>query len=249
MATYPRKPFKDETAMVKFACKTLVEAGMTIEQIEHLRERNSDPGFVFTKEVVGQRRFATSELLAAGLSNEQIAKVFRSSKQTVAADREHIRKLYTESIIQNADNWRAKLLKEQAEIKEKAMAAFDESRTKRTKRIQERHGEEIVTMEETIIAGDPSFLNVAKGCLEQQAKLLGLFDKKPEEQSDEKSYKKFLSNLSQEVKKIRNAEKNATDRAEAVDVEAEAEFTEDGEMTGASRPMLPADDEETMEED
>jgi hypothetical protein len=249
MATYPRKPFKDETAMVKFACKTLVEAGMTIEQIEHLRERNSDPGFVFTKEVVGQRRFATSELLAAGLSNEQIAKVFRSSKQTVAADREHIRKLYTESIIQNADNWRAKLLKEQAEIKEKAMAAFDESRTKRTKRIQERHGEEIVTMEETIIAGDPSFLNVAKGCLEQQAKLLGLFDKKPEEQSDEKSYKKFLSNLSAEVKKIRAAEKNATDRAEAVDVEAEAEFTEDGEMTGASRPMLPADDEETMEED
>lgn len=241
MAALPRKPFKDEAALVQFACKTLVEAGMTIEQINRLRERSNDPGFVFTKEVVGQRRFATSELLAAGLSNIQIAQVFRSSQQTVAADREHIRKLYTDSILQNADNWRAKLLKEQGEIKDKALAAFDESRTKRTRRVQERHGEEIVTTEETIIAGDPSFLNVAKGCLEQQAKLLGLFDKRPEEQSDEKSYKKFLSNLSKEVKKIKEAESNAVDRAEAIDVEPE--FDDDGDPAGNSRPMLPAENE------
>jgi hypothetical protein len=84
-------------------------------------------------------------------------------------------------------------------------------------------------------------LSVAKGCLEQQAKLLGLFDARPQAENDDKSYKKFISNISQQVKKIEEAEKNAGDRATAID--AQAELDDDGEPVGNSRPMLPADPE------
>jgi len=236
----PNIEFKDENDLVQFTFKALVNAGMTPEQIERLRMRSSDPGYMFSKEVLGQRRFATSELLAAGLSNSQIAKVFRCSKETVSSDREHIRKLYTDSILQNADNWRAKLLKEQDDIKAKALASFEQSKVRQVRRVQERNGDEITTTEEHLSAGDPSFLNVAKGCLEQQAKLLGLFEARRTEASEEKSYKQFLNNLSKEVKKIRQAEKNVDDRASAID----ADFDEDGEPIGNARPMLPADDSE-----
>lgn len=236
----PNIEFKSEDDLVQFTFNALVNAGMTLEQIERLRLRSSDPGYLFSKEVLGQRRFATSELLAAGLSNSQIAKVFRSSKETVSADREHIRKLYTDSILQNADNWRAKLLKEQDDIKTKAMMSFEQSKTRHIRRVQERNGDQIVTNEEFSSAGDPAFLNVAKGCLEQQAKLLGLFEARRTEASEEKSYKQFLSNLSKEVKKIREAERNVDDRSSAID----AEFDENGEPIGDARPMLSAEDPE-----
>lgn len=244
LRTRPEHTFDSEESLLKKAYKTLIDAGMTMEQVQNLRERANDPGFVFNKEVVGQRRFATSELLAAGLSNAQIAKVFKASKQTVAADREHIRRVYTESILQNADNWRAKLLDEQAEIKHKAMESFEASKQRVVRRTQLRNnGDEIITTEEMAMAGDPSFLNVAKGCLEQQAKLLGLFDKRPEQSADQ-GYKNFLQNLSKEVKKINEAERNIEARQGAVDAEAEAEFDETGEPIGDSRPLLPAGDEE-----
>jgi DNA-binding CsgD family transcriptional regulator len=241
----PNIEFNNENDLVKFTFTTLVNAGMTPEQIERLRLKSSDPGYIFSKEVLGQRRFATSELLAAGLSNSQIAKVFRSSKETVSSDREHIRKLYTDSILQNADNWRAKLLKEQDDIKAKALTSFEESKIRRIRRVQERNGDQIVTNEEFLSAGDPAFLNVAKGCLEQQAKLLGLFEARRSEASEEKSYKQFLSNLSKEVKKIREAERNIDDRSSAID----ADFDEDGQPIGDARPMLPADDSEDDPED
>lgn len=244
LRTRPEHTFDSEESLLKKAYKTLIDAGMTMEQVQNLRERANDPGFVFNKEVVGLRRFATSELLAAGLSNAQIAKVFKASKQTVAADREHIRRVYTESILQNADNWRAKLLDEQAEIKHKAMESFEASKQRVVRRTQLRNnGDEIITTEEMAMAGDPSFLNVAKGCLEQQAKLLGLFDKRPEQSADQ-GYKNFLQNLSKEVKKINEAERNIEARQGAVDAEAEAEFDETGEPIGDSRPLLPAVDEE-----
>lgn len=235
--------FDSEEDLLDFSCKTLVNAGMSLQQIERLRQRGGETGRAFfDKETVGARRFATSELLAAGLSNEQIAKVFRSSKQTVSADRHHIRAVYTESILQNADNWRAKLIEEQDEIKKKAMESFEESKVKRIKRVQTRHGEDIITEEEARTAGDPSFLNVAKGCLEQQARLLGLFDKQTRENDEEKGYKQFLNNLSKEVQKIRAAEQNADDREKAID--AKVEFDDNGEPIGNSRPMLPAQDED-----
>lgn len=244
LRTRPEHTFDSEESLLKKAYKTLIDAGMTMEQVQNLRERANDPGFVFNKEVVGQRRFATSELLAAGLSNAQIAKVFKASKQTVAADREHIRRVYTESILQNADNWRAKLLDEQAEIKHKAMESFEASKRRVVRRTQLRNnGDEIITTEEMAMAGDSSFLNVAKGCLEQQAKLLGLFDKRPEETA-EKGYKTFLQKLGQEVKRINQAEKNIAAREGAVDTEALPEFDDNGDPVGASRPLLSAEDEE-----
>lgn len=240
-----RKPFESEEALLQYSLKVLAEAGMTPKEVENLRTKKSRDQF--TKEVIGQRRFATSILLAEGLSNQQIAEVFKQSKQTVTADREYIRQVYSDSILQNADHWRAKLIKEQDELKQKALEGFEASKRKVVRKVQERNGDEIVTTEEHCSAGESSFLTVAKGCLEQQARLLGLYDKKPEQETNDKSYKKFLQNLSGEVKKIREAEKNASDRVGAVDVKAE--FDENGEPEGASKPMLPADPEDIQEED
>ena len=241
--TQRRVPFKSDEDLVEHCVKLLVKNGMTPEQIDTLRNKTYD---MYSKEIIGQRRYATSMLLAANLSNEQIAKVFKLSKETVASDREHLRKVYSESILQNADHWRAKLLKEQEEIKAKAMKGFEASKQKIVRKIQERNGDEIITTEVHETAGESSFLTVAKGCLEQQAKILGLFDKKPEIKDDDKSYKKFLSNLSSEVRKIREAEKNAGDRASAID--AEATFDDNGNFDGDSRPMLPANPEDNQDD-
>jgi hypothetical protein len=245
--TVQEKKFNNEADLLKYGLDVLVDAGLSVEQVERLRNRR-DAGVLYDSEVVGLRRYATSELLAAGLSNAQIAEVFRQSKSVVNADRQHIRQVYVDRIMATADQWRAKLLDEQEKLKALALEGFEASRKKTVKRIQERQGTESVTMEEHCSAGESSFLTVAKGCLEQQARLLGLYDRAPETKDDEKSYKKFLSNLSQEVKKIRAAEKNANDRAEAIDTDAEAEWDENGEPTGASKPMLPADDEELLQE-
>jgi hypothetical protein len=231
--------FKDDNSLLKYVFRTLTNAGMTVEQIEQLRLKSSDPGYIFSKEAIGQRRYATSELLAAGLSNKQIADALRLSKQTVNSDRQYIRQVYTESILQNADNWRAKLIEEQGEIKKKAMESFEKSKTKTIVKVQERHGETITTTENQNGAGDPSFLNVAKGCLEQQAKILGLFDKQSKADGAEKGYKAFLESLGKEVKKISEAEKNASERASAIDAKVvEPEFDEGGEPIGNSRPIL-----------
>lgn len=230
--------------MLEFSMKTLADGGISPSFLEEIRNRTDTE--IFTKEFIGQRRYATSMLLAAGLSNDQICKVFQQSKETVARDREHIRRVYTENILQNADHWRAKLLKEQDEIKQKALEGFEKSKKKVIKKVQDRQGQEILSTEVHETAGESSFLTVAKGCLEQQARLLGLYDSKPQVEDDEKSYKKFLSNLSAQVKKIKEAERNAGDRAAAID--AEAEFDENGEPIGNSRPMLPANPEESIED-
>lgn len=236
--TVPEKQFKDEESLLKYSLEVLVKAGLSIEQVDRLRNRR-ELGQVFDKENTRIRRYATAELLAANLSNAQIAKVFKLSKETVNADRQHIRQTYIDGILATADQWRARLLDEQDLLKAKALESFEASKRKVVKRVQERNGDEIVTIEEHSLAGESSFLTVAKGCLEQQARLLGLFDTRPRSQDgEEKSYKKFLSQLSQEVKKISQAETNAQDRAVAI--EAVVELDEDGEPIGNSRPMLPA---------
>jgi hypothetical protein len=119
------------------------------------------------------------------------------------------------------------------------MESFEKSKTKTIVKVQERHGETITTTENQNGAGDPSFLNVAKGCLEQQAKILGLFDKQSKADGAEKGYKAFLESLGKEVKKISEAEKNASERASAIDAKVvEPEFDEGGEPIGNSRPIL-----------
>ena len=72
--------------------------------------------------------------------------------------------------------------------------------------------------------------------------MLGLFDIKPQ-QEEKSGYKNFLDNLSSQIQKVKDAERTSTDRATAI--EAKAEFDDDGEPAGSSRPMLSAqpDDE------
>jgi hypothetical protein len=160
-------------------------------------------------------------LLAANLSNGQIAEVLRVSKETVNADRQIIKKIYLESIAKTADEWKAKLLKDQDDLKNKAYESFEKSKSRRSRKVVRKTGseEETETIEEVNTAGESGFLVVAKGCLENQAKLLGLYDPKRRTESTEKTYQKFLDDLSKEVKKIKTLEDNNDVRRTAVDVD------------------------------
>jgi hypothetical protein len=245
--TIQEKKFENDESLLRYGLDVLVDAGLSIEQVDRLRNRR-ELGVLYDNELVGLRRYATAELLAAGLSNMQIAKVFKQSKETVNADRKHIRQVYVDRIMATADQWRAKLLDEQEKLKAKALESFEHSKRRTVKRTQERQGAVSVTMEEYDSAGEATFLNVAKGCMEQQAKLLGLFDNRPDNKDEENGYKKFISNLSQGLKKIQEAEKNAEDRKGSIDTDP-IEFDDNGEPIGNARPMLPADDEESNGEE
>lgn len=204
--------FASEEAELNYGVKTLLEAGFTTKQIDRIRhEVGIGPEkTLYTKELMGQRRHMTSELLAANMSNSQIARVLRLSKETVNADRKHIRQLYTEEILKSADVHRARLLKEQMDLKDVAMKSFEGSKKKRTITTSD-NGEEdsssIIKIEES--AGDASFLNVAKNCLVEQAKLLGLNELRPQ-QEEKKDYKSFLDDLAKTVGDIKEREANST---------------------------------------
>ena len=200
---------------LNYGVRTLLEAGFTPKQIDQVRnELGIGPGKVpYGKESVGRRRHMTAELLAASLSNRQIANVLNLSKETVNADRNEIRKLYTEEILKSADVHRARLLKEQMELKNLAMESFQSSKSRRVVTTSESAGEGDGAGESSIvrvetIAGDPSFLNVAKNCLVEQAKLLGLNALQPK-QDDKKDYKSFLDDLAKTVGDIKDREANA----------------------------------------
>jgi hypothetical protein len=204
--------FASEEAELNYGVKTLLEAGFTPKQIDRIRnEVGVGPEkMLYTKELMGQRRHMTSELLAANMSNSQIARVLKLSKETVNADRKHIRQLYTEEILKSADVHRARLLKEQMDLKEVAMKSFETSRKKRTITTSQSADEDdtsIIRVEES--AGDASFLNVAKNCLVEQAKLLGLNELRPQ-QEEKKDYKSFLDDLAKTVSDIKEQEANAT---------------------------------------
>ena len=200
---------------LNYGVRTLLEAGFTAKQIDQVRnELGIGPGKIpYGKESVGRRRHMTAELLAASLSNRQIANVLNLSKETVNADRNEIRKLYTEEILKSADVHRARLLKEQMELKNLAMESFQSSKSRRVVTTSESAGEGDGAGESSIvrvetIAGDPSFLNVAKNCLVEQAKLLGLNALQPK-QDDKKDYKSFLDDLAKTVGDIKEREANA----------------------------------------
>ena len=200
---------------LNYGVRTLMEAGFTPKQIDQVRnELGIGPGKIpYGKESTGRRRHMTAELLAASLSNRQIANVLNLSKETVNADRNEIRKLYTEEILKSADVHRARLLKEQMELKNLAMESFQSSKSRRVVTTSESAGEGDGAGESSIvrvetIAGDPSFLNVAKNCLVEQAKLLGLNALQPK-QDDKKDYKSFLDDLAKTVGDIKDREANA----------------------------------------
>jgi len=239
----PEIKFSSPEEQLKYGTKVLMEAGFSPQQIEHIRDRvGAGPNKIpYNKELVGMRRYMVQELLAANLSNRQIAEVLKLSKETINADRHHNRNLWTAQILQSQDAWRARLIKEQQELKEQALEGFLNSKRKVV--TTTKGGDSIVRVEES--AGESGFLGVARSCLEQQAKLIGLFDVKP--QAEEKNgYKAFLDNLSKEVKKIKEAESNSEVRTSAI--EAKAEFDENGEPTGISRPLLSANDDDNGEE-
>jgi hypothetical protein len=203
----PEIEFTSPDEEKEYAAKALKKAGITENQFETIREMKVNGGVGaagYGKEMLGLRRWMVQELLAASMSNRQIANVLKLSKETVNSDRKFNRLLYTEEILKNQDTHRARLLKEQMDLKDLALDSFERSKKKKTITIMDGDGDgkEIVKMEES--AGDPSFLNVAKNSLVEQAKLLGLNEQRPVEAQDT-SYRKFLQDLSSTIEKEKQA--------------------------------------------
>ena len=129
----PQINFPDEKAELRYGLKVLVEAGLTPEQIDKMREKvGNGPGKIpYNKETTGLRRFMVQELLAANLSNSQISRVMQLSKETVNADRQQNRSLWTESILKSQDVHRARILNEAMEFKEQALMNFEASKKRK----------------------------------------------------------------------------------------------------------------------
>jgi hypothetical protein len=202
----PQISFPDEETELRHGVRVLMEAGIKPEQIEKIRDKiGRGPGRIpYNKETVGLRRFMVQELLAANLSNSQISRVLKLSKETVNQDRQQNRSLWTESILKSQDVHRARLLQEAIELKEQALSQFEVSKKKKVTTISDRG--ESVTISEG--AGESSFLTVARNCLEQQAKVLGLYEIKPQVE-EKKSYKGFLDDLAKTIGDVKEKEENA----------------------------------------
>ena len=202
----PQINFPDEQAELRYGLKVLVEAGLTPEQVDKIREKvGNGPGKIpYNKETTGLRRFMVQELLAANLSNSQIARVMQLSKETVNADRQQNRSLWTESILKSQDVHRARILNEAMELKEQALMNFEASKKRKMTTMSDR-GESITITES---AGESSFLTVARNCLEQQAKVLGLYEIKAEVE-EKKSYKGFLDDLAKTIGDVNEKTANA----------------------------------------
>ena len=202
--------FPDDQSEVRHSLKVLIDSGLTIEQVEKIREKiGNGPGKIpYTKETTGLRRYMVQELLAANLSNSQISRVLKLSKETVNADRQQNRSLWTESILKSQDCHRARLLNEAMELKEQALQQFEASKRRIVTTTSER-GEMTAVTES---AGESSFLTVAKKCLEQQAKVLGLYEIKPQSE-EKKSYKNFLDDIAKTIGDVKEKE----EKAQAID--------------------------------
>lgn len=219
----PDLELSDSQEELKYGVKVLLDAGLAPEDIEKIRKKNK-PGVGLAKNLIGMRRYMVQELLAAKLSNRQIANVLQLSKETVHADRNHNRNLYTEKLLASADVHRARLLKEQMDLKEQALENFEHSKRKKITTVQDSDdgkGGTIIRVEES--AGDHGFLNVAKNSLVEQAKLLGLHELKREENQD-KSYRQFLQDLSTTIDKEKELKKADEIRDGAISID----FGDDG---------------------
>ena len=202
----PQISFPDDQAEVRYGLKVLVDAGITPEQVDRIREKlgNGKGKIPYNKETTGLRRFMVQELLAANLSNSQISRVLQLSKETVNSDRQQNRSLWTESILKSQDVHRARILNEAMELKEQALMNFETSKKRTVTTVSDR-GETVMVTES---AGESSFLTVARNCLEQQAKVLGLYDIKPQ-QEEKKSYKGFLDDLAKTIGDVKEREEKA----------------------------------------
>lgn len=218
----PQISFPDQQAELRHGLRVLIDAGLTPEQVDNIREKiGAGPGKIpYNKETIGLRRFMVQELLAANLSNSQISRVLKLSKETVNADRQQNRSLWTESILKSQDVHRARILQEAIALKEQALINFETSKKKRVTTVSDRG--ETITITES--AGESGFLTVARSCLEQQAKVLGLYDIKPQEE-EKKSYKGFLDDLAKTISDVKEKEENA--KAINVDFVVEDEKPED----------------------
>lgn len=219
----PEIEFGSSEEEQQYARNALQKAGISEHQFEAIRDTKSTggTGVGYSKEMLGLRRWMVQELLAASMSNRQIANVLKLSKETVNGDRKFNRLLYTEEILKNQDTHRARLLKEQMDLKEIALQSFEASKRKKIITMSDDgngKGGEMVRTEET--AGDAAFLNVAKSSLVEQAKLLGLNEAKPVEQQDN-SYRKFLQDLSSTIEKEKEAKATEERREHALPASAE----------------------------
>jgi Trp operon repressor len=236
----PEVEFTSDDEELQYAVKALTKAGITVQQLEGIRALKSTGGTggPYNREMLGLRRWMVQELLAARLSNRQIANVLKVSKETVNADRHFNRDLYTQEILKNQDVHRARLLKEQMELKDMALQAFEESKTKRvlTTGTNGQNDSSMTKIEEG--PGDASFLNVAKNSLVEQAKLLGLNEPRPVEQQDN-TYRKFLTDLSQTIEKEREAKATDERRSNALPAKASVVSFEPDNETEAWPDAIP----------
>jgi len=220
----PEISFSTPEEEQEYARKALTKAGISEHQFESIRDMKSTGGTGatgYSKEMLGLRRWMVQELLAASMSNRQIANVLKLSKETVNGDRKFNRLLYTEEILKNQDTHRARLLKEQMDLKEMALQSFEASKRRRTIITNDDgsgNDKQTIKIEES--AGDASFLNVAKSSLVEQAKLLGLNEAKPVEQQDT-SYRKFLQDLSSTIEKEKEAKATEERREHALPASAQ----------------------------
>ena len=229
----PQINFPDEQNELRYGLKVLTDAGITPEQVDTIREklglgRGKIP---YNKETTGLRRYMVQELLAANLSNSQISRVLKLSKETVNADRHQNRSLWTESILKSQDCHRARIINEAIALKEQALTQFEQSKTKRTTVVSDRG--ETTTLVES--AGESSFLTVARSCLEQQAKVLGLYDISPQTE-EKKSYKGFLDDLAKTISDVKEKEESA--KAINIDFKVKDEPKEDDGQKMFVKPRL-----------
>jgi hypothetical protein len=223
----PEIEFQSSEEELEYAANALQKAGVSLTQFEAVRETKVNGGHGaagYSKEMLGLRRWMVQELLAAKMSNRQIANVLKLSKETVNGDRHHNRQLYTEEILKNQDVHRARLLKEQMDLKDLALDSFEKSKKKRVITMMEGGDDgskEMIKIEES--AGDASFLNVAKNSLVEQAKLLGLNEIKQESQQDN-SYRKFLKDLSTTIAKEKEANATEERRKNSLPADASVSF-------------------------
>lgn len=234
----PDIEFTSPEEELKYGVKVLIQAGLSPQEIEQVRDK-CKPGVNMSKDLIGLRRYMVQELLAARMSNRQIANVLQLSKETVNADRHHNRELYTEKLLASADVHRARLLKEQMDLKDMALDAFEASKRKKTTTIQDGDGKDGTTLRIEESAGDSGFLNVAKNSLVEQAKLLGLHELKREENQD-KSYRQFLQDLSKTIdkdKELRAADAVRSGALPAEAAEISFDVPEDQEMGPEGKPL------------